>query len=384
MTTTLERKRAAAPCKNARQSSSAARDRFLGCFLGGAVGDALGAPVEFMGLDEIRRAFGRQGIRDFAPAYGRLGAITDDTQMTLFTAEGLIRGWLRGQTKGIASYPSVVAHAYLRWLLTQGREPKCELAPGGDGWLFGHRELHHSRAPGLTCLGALEEMLGFGDRARNNSKGCGGVMRVAPVGLFAWHWRHGETPHEDAFNLACELAALTHGHPTGQLAAGAFAVMVLSLACGGSLQDAVDVAVGCLKKRPKHQETLHALGRARALAESKLPVTDAIADLGGGWIAEEALAIAVYCALVTETFEEGVVHAVNHSGDCDSTGAIAGNLLGAMHGVEAIPERWLGRLELREVISEVGNDLFCFTDWACDLGEGGAHAKSIFGKYPPV
>jgi ADP-ribosylglycohydrolase len=377
MTTTLERSRTTAPCQNARQSSSAVRDRFLGCLLGGAVGDALGAPVEFMSLDEIRGTFGRQGIRDFAPSYGRLGAITDDTQMTLFTAEGLIRGWLRGQTKGIVSYPSVVAHAYLRWLLTQGRRPACELIPDSDGWLYGQRELHHARAPGLMCLGALEEMQGFGDRARNNSKGCGGVMRVAPVGLFAWHGRHEVVPHEDAFDLACELAALTHGHSTGQLAAGAFAVMVLSLTCGGSLPDAVDVAVGCLKKRPKHQETLHALERARALAKSKLPVTDAIAELGEGWVAEEALAIAVYCALVAESLEEGVVYAVNHSGDSDSTGAIAGNLLGAMHGAEAIPERWLGRLELTEIISEVGNDL-------SRLSERKAVAESMLEKYPPV
>jgi len=384
MTTTLERKRAATPCKNALQSSSAVRDGFLGCLLGGAVGDALGAPVEFMSLDEIRRTFGRQGIRDFAPAYGRLGAITDDTQMTLFTAEGLIRGWLRGQTKGITSYPGVVAHAYLRWLLTQGRRPACELIPDSEGWLYGQRELHHARAPGLTCLGALEEMQGLGDRARNNSKGCGGVMRVAPVGLFAWHWRHGETPREDTFDLACELAALTHGHPTGQLAAGAFAVMVLSLACGGSLQDALDVAVGCLKKRPKHEETLQALERARTLAQSKLPVTEAIADLGEGWIAEEALAIAVYCALVAENFEEGVVNAVNHGGDSDSTGAIAGNLLGTMHGVEAIPERWLNRLELREVVSEVGSNLLVFTEWGADLEEGGAIANRILERYPPL
>lgn len=377
MTTTMERSRAVAPCQNARQSSSAVRDRFLGCLLGGAVGDALGAPVEFMSLDEIRGTFGREGIRDFAPSYGKLGAITDDTQMTLFTAEGLIRGWLRGQTKGIVSYPSVVAHAYLRWLLTQGRRSACELIPDSEGWLYGHRELHHARAPGLTCLGALEEMLGFGDRARNNSKGCGGVMRVAPVGLFAWHWRHEAAPHEDTFDVACELAAITHGHPTGQLAAGAFAVMVLSLACGGSLQDALNVAVGCLKKRPKHEETLQALERVRALAKSRLPVTDAIAELGEGWVAEEALAIAVYCALVAESLEEGVVYAVNHGGDSDSTGSIAGNLLGVMHGVVAIPERWLGRLELTEVISDVGNDL-------SRLSERGAVTESMLGKYPPV
>lgn len=380
MTVTLERSEGVVPCGRSAQGKHAVRGRFLGCLLGGAVGDALGAPVEFMSLDEIRATFGRQGIRNFAASYGRLGTITDDTQMTLFTAEGLIRGWMRGQTRGIASYSSVVAHAYLRWLVTQGGKPACELIPDSEGWLVGHRELHHERAPGLTCLGALEEMQGLGDRARNNSKGCGGVMRVAPVGLFAWHWRHGEAPHEDAFGLACDLAALTHGHPTGQLAAGAFSVMVLSLACGGSLREAVDVAVSCLKKRPKHQETLQALDRAQALAKSKLPVTDAIADLGEGWVAEEALAIAVYCAFKAETFEEGVVHAVNHSGDSDSTGAIAGNLLGAKFGIEAIPAHWLSRLELKDVISELANDLFSFPEWAAD--DDTKAIEQLSGKYP--
>ena len=71
------------------------RDRVRGCLLGGAVGDALGAPVEFMERSEIVARFGEQGIRDYAPAYGRLGAITDDTQMSLFTAEGMLRGWVR-------------------------------------------------------------------------------------------------------------------------------------------------------------------------------------------------------------------------------------------------------------------------------------------------
>lgn len=71
-----------------RISPDAIRDRYQGCLLGGAVGDALGAPLEFMRRSEILQAFGPKGITDLVPAYGKLGAITDDTQMTLFTAEG--------------------------------------------------------------------------------------------------------------------------------------------------------------------------------------------------------------------------------------------------------------------------------------------------------
>lgn len=360
------------------EAADRTQGRFLGCLLGGAVGDALGAPIEFMHLEEIRGRFGRQGIRDYLRAYGRVGAITDDTQMMLFTVEGLLRGWVRGQLMGITTYQGVVAHAYLRWLKTQGIKPTCEMIPDADGWLYGLPELHHQRAPGVTCLKALRDLKNPGEVARNNSKGCGGVMRVAPVGLFAWHSRQAvETPIL-AFDLAAELAAITHGHPTGQLAAGVFAVLVLGLSSGTSLEESLDVATACLKSRPKHEETLHALEQARQLAKSRLPVTDAIAELGEGWVAEEALAISVYCALVATSFEQGVTFAVNHSGDSDSTGAMTGNLLGALHGIEAIPAHWLERLELREVIAELAQDLFTFTDWNLE----GDSAEAIISKYP--
>src|SRR5690606_6418819 len=90
--------------RSKRQQERTVRGRFLGCLLGGAVGDALGAPVEFMKRAEILRRFGPKGITQYAPAYGGLGRITDDTQMTLFTAEGLIRGWVRDCFKGITTY----------------------------------------------------------------------------------------------------------------------------------------------------------------------------------------------------------------------------------------------------------------------------------------
>src|SRR3546814_10824531 len=109
---------------------------------------------------EILRRFGPKGITQYAPAYGGMGTITDDTQMTLFTAEGLIRGWVRGCFKGITTYSGVTAHAYLRWLQTQGESPTCDINFGTDepGWLFQQRQLHSRRAPGNTCLSALRAM----------------------------------------------------------------------------------------------------------------------------------------------------------------------------------------------------------------------------------
>jgi ADP-ribosylglycohydrolase len=155
------------------------RHRFLGCLLGGAVGDALGAPVEFMSRTDILHAFGPDGIVDYAPAYGDIGRVTDDTQMTLFTAEGLIRAWVRQCDRGITTYEGVTANAYLRWLRTQGAKPHrgIEYGPREHGWLFKQRDLHARRAPGKTCLSALRAMRSPGEPAKNDSKGCGGVMR---------------------------------------------------------------------------------------------------------------------------------------------------------------------------------------------------------------
>ena len=130
------------------------KGRFQGCLLGGAVGDALGAPVEFLTRREILRRFGPEGITGYTPAWGGLGTITDDTQMTLFTAEGLIRAWVRERVTGTASAVGVTAHAYLRWLRTQGERPHRAIDTGTveTGWLFQQRALHSRRAPGVTCL----------------------------------------------------------------------------------------------------------------------------------------------------------------------------------------------------------------------------------------
>jgi ADP-ribosylglycohydrolase len=341
------------------------RSRYRGCLFGGAVGDALGAPVEFLKLSEIEARFGRGRIRDYAPAYGRLGAITDDTQMTLFTAEGLLRGWVRGMDRGICSLEAVVANAYQRWLLTQGYTAPALFGEKSSGWLVGHPELHHRRAPGNTCLDALRTKRHFEDPAQNDSKGCGGVMRAAPVGLFEAHWLPGPEDEEleEAFRLGVQTAAVTHGHPTGQLPAGVLACTVALLAKGASLREALARAKAELVKNPRYEETLEALEAAEALARSRPARAEAIRALGGGWVAEEALAIAVYAALSAETFEAGVILAVNHDGDSDSTGSIAGNLLGALHGVESIPARWLETLELRGVIEEVADDLATVREW---------------------
>ncbi len=248
--------------------------KYRACLLGGAVGDALGAPVEFLKEREIQARFGPGGIRDFAKAFDRVGAITDDTQMTLFTAEGLLRGLVRLKHRGIGpAFESVTANAYLRWLRTQGMHPRSKEVElrddqGNDGWLMSHAELHRRRVPGNTCISALEAMKGLGDQARNESKGCGGLMRIAPVALFVHaNWAGDPAALPDyCFDLGCSLAGITHGHPSGQLPAGVMSLVMLRILQGAELRTAIEEAKASLRGRPENGETMIAVENAERLA----------------------------------------------------------------------------------------------------------------------
>jgi ADP-ribosyl-[dinitrogen reductase] hydrolase len=333
-------------------------DRFAGCLLGGAVGDALGAPVEFPSLAEIRRQFGAAGITSLAPAYGRLGAITDDTQMTMWTAEGLLRARAGGSLPDDHVVVEQVHRAYLRWLQTQGERsahPSFEDAnhTEANGWLITVPDMRHRRGPGRTCLGSLmSKYVGSVEHPINDSKGCGGIMRVAPVGL----------TYDDpavAFRVGCDTAAITHGHPSGYLSAGCQAAIIAHLRAGAAMDEALYASAALLATWPGHQECLAAFTRAVVAAENgRAPSAEVVESIGGGWTGEEALAIAVYCALSAQgDFARGVILAVNHSGDSDSTGAICGNLLGAALGSEAIPAGWLAELELRDELETLARDI---------------------------
>ncbi|MGV8863178.1 MAG: ADP-ribosylglycohydrolase family protein [Pseudomonas sp.] len=344
-------------------------ERIKGCLLGGAVGDALGAPVEFLEWSAIEAKFGPQGIIDFAPAYGVTGAVTDDTQMMLFTAEGLLRAYVRGSSREICHVPSVIHHALLRWLITQ--DYPAAIPVSRDGWLIKQRALWSRRAPGKTCVSALNASPRLGAVAENNSKGCGALMRVAPCAFFA-----------NAFEYATQSGRLTHGHPTGYLAAGMFAdILQRVVDRKASLEHSVTQSLAQHGQVPGMQETRRLLERVLFFFnEGYQPTPQRICELGGGWVAEETLAIGLWCALTARSLEEGVISAVNHSGDSDSTGLIAGHFLGARHGAAAIPARWLEQLELREVIVQIAEDIERVPREYC--GYGGEFDQQIGLAYP--
>ncbi len=356
------------------------KQRFRGCMLAGAAGDALGGVVEFWTKQKIERHYGERGIRDLDEAYNRVGAITDDTQMTLFTAEALLRS---RQPQG-PDTPYSFGQSYQRWLKTQSAtSPVMQRHPEAmqGGLLMGRGELYDRRAPGVTCLNALKAMENFTDKAKNDSKGCGGVMRVAPIGLY-YASNHPEASLDAVFTQGAEAATVTHGHVTSTLSSGVFACLVFLVAQGRTLTSALADVKELLKTKRDHGETLRAIELAEQLVLERVPPRQAIPRLGEGWIAEEALAIGIYSVLATPTLEEAVVVAVNHEGDSDSTGSIAGQLAGAIYGYDAIPHRWLAQLELRDTLEDVTKDLLESGSWVFDPTSPDDVTEKMAKRYP--
>lgn len=334
-------------------------DQIRGSLLGGAMGDALGYPVEFLRRSSILKRYGEKGITAYE--YDRIqgkALISDDTQMTLFTAEGMLAAAAAQEQKPLYSY---VAAAYQNWLITQEQNV---VSPVEGSALMLVPELYSRRAPGNTCLSALYEarLRPLKDdplsEACNHSKGCGGIMRVAPLGLCL------ADPKEAAMEGA-RMAAITHGHPLGYLPAAMLCYILSRIIYPARSASLEEIVFEALQAVCGLFPTLSHLDRLRRLTEhavllAKNGAEDAenISLLGEGWVGEETLAISLYCALRYEQdFSAGLIASVNHDGDSDSTGAVTGNLLGALHGYDALEEKWKQNLELKEVLLETADAL---------------------------
>lgn len=341
------------------------QNKIRGSITGGAVGDALGYPVEFVySFNDICARYGKEGITEFDMSYPWLESeekkalFSDDTQMTLYTAEGLLEAERNG--KPIAP---TVCNAYLAWYAHQaGRKVKISY----QSKLSEIEELNQNRAPGNTCLSALAA-IHAGKEPQNASKGCGGIMRVAPVGLYgaAHDWSPADTAR-----LAGELAELTHLHPLSTYSSATLAVIVQLCA---SSEDAVDKEMfkGIVDKSLKIVSDVYGadaaamdefrkiVGNAMSLEDDPQSDWQIIEDrIGEGWVAEETLAIALFSTLRhVDDFTGCLISAVNHGGDSDSTGAVAGNIIGAILGDDAIPGKFKKEIQLRDLLLHAADDL---------------------------
>jgi len=353
-------------------------DKYRGCLIGGAAGDALGYAVEFLDEDAIFSRYGEMGITEYALVNGT-AQISDDTQMTLFTATGLLCGTTRGMTRGImGKYASYINHSYNDWYRTQ-----TESYPLPQeyhySWLVNIPELFFCRAPGNTCLSAIKDKrYGTIDEPINQSKGCGGVMRVAPIGLYFDGKKRSITEID---MIGAEAAALTHGHPLGYIPAAALVHIIHLVAHndGISLLDAViDMQKAMAHQFSKDKylpDFLRLIDKAIDFSERDMDDLAAIKALGEGWVAEETISIAVYCSLkYSDDFDKALIASVNHGGDSDSTGAVTGNIVGAYLGLKGIPPKYLDTLELKEVILTIADDLY--ND--CKISEYGSDRDEVW------
>ena len=309
--------------------------------LAGALGDSMGADIEFSGLRLIRRQY-PNGVNSLATTYAPPNFFTDDTQMALFTAEGLI---MTNKANGLDSqvtFNKIMHSALLRWYCTQRGSPKIK-TDTSEGLVL-DSSLWFSASPGMTCMSSLREANVLGQPARNNSKGCGTIMRVAPLAF--------GLPRENLQKYAISSSALTHGHPLGQLAAAAWAEIIADVVADNHPEE---TAKAISKQYQDISEDGSIISQAidLALNAPRDAAPETVETLGKGWNAVEALSIALYACISTKSLDGGLQCALIHSGDSDSTAAIAGNLLGVMYPDEIFCHPLIKGLEGRNIIEDI-------------------------------
>ena len=318
--------------------------QFTGSIVGLAVGDALGYPAEFRSRAQLLREIGPNGITDFIslhdPRFSRPfiagtaqppGIYTDDTQMSIAVARGLLESPpddLDGQMQAIARH-------FVSWA--------------------GSPE--NNRAPGGTCMtGCANLRAGAPWRTAGvpESKGCGSAMRVAPIGLLF-------ADDLDAVERVARASSLlTHGHDAALEGAAAAALLVALALRGASPQAMYDEIMRRCADRS--EDFAACLGDLPDMLER--PPEEVLIDrhdggLGEAWVADEAVASALYCVWRhPDDYRAGVLCAVNTDGDSDSIAAITGSILGARLGIEAIPEHWVADVENSGALVDLGTQLW--------------------------
>jgi ADP-ribosylglycohydrolase len=299
----------------------ARRDRVLGSVLGGAIGDALGHPTEFLDTNAIRARWGEAGVTDYVLFWDdggeRFAPYTDDTQM----AEQVLRGLLEGRDEqwGLDETMQAIGRRFVQWMVD----------PQG-----GHR------APGNACLAgcrALQGGIPWREAGGEQAGGCGSVMRAHPFGLvFA-----DDPPRAEAWAVA--HSALTHRDPIALAACAAMAVGVAGFVRGEPLDRVLDDAIAAALRWDA--TTAGMMGRARAEARAGVGPEQTL-DRLRSWAAHEAIAAAIYLtARHPDDSTAAMLEGANAPGDSDSIASMAGALLGARCGASALRSDWIERLE---------------------------------------
>lgn len=291
-------------------------------FMGLALGDALGWPTEFLKMSEIKRRYGTSGIQE-PPSNCQF---TDDTQMTIAVARAIV-AFPNGPLEDLMK---VASKEFVDWL----------------------KSPDNNRAPGNTCLkGARQLSNGIswqesGDRDR---KGCGSAMRVAPIGFVY------QSQPELLRDVATATSIATHAHPTAVESAVAAAYLVKLALDKTPLDQWIDRTIEFLGNPSGELSIKLNYVRTALLNENEIEAMD---SLGQGWVADEAVALALYCVMkYPDSWVKTVQRGANSNGDSDSIACIAGGIQGARLGLSAIPTEWQNRVEARQEILDLAKQL---------------------------
>ncbi|WP_434613092.1 ADP-ribosylglycohydrolase family protein [Arthrobacter sp. A5] len=354
--------------------------RVRGSLMGGALGDSFGYLVASDSIAAIRARYGSAGLLDLSQAAGPVH-FSDDTQMTLYTVDALVEALEWANDGTAADETACLWLAYLRWLANQGVTPPASVPAAQPRWIDGQETLHHRRHPdGASLSGLAGGEMGTRSRPVNpDAEGCGALSRSAPFGLVP------HIPAEAVYSLSTNGAALTHGHPAALQSAAAFSWLIHRIAVENLTLQAAALS---MRDRSGAEPAADArlLGRLDTALELSAGQPSPAAVLGpealtlalgsgaadqalGSGAADQALAIALYAVLVTEEVSSSPVEhflnamrvAVNHDGNSDSTGSVAGNILGAFYGEDCLPQAWLTLSEAPGLIRAMAQQLLKVT-----------------------
>ena len=284
-------------------------ERAHGCLLGQVAGDALGAQVEFEGASSIHKMHpeGLRSIDSGGPWNTMAGQPTDDSELALLLARSIV---------GEGSYkPEKVAEAYCHWF--------HDSHPFDVGDTI--RMALSRISPDQVRAGYAAEIISA--NASQESQSNGSLMRISPLGIYGY-----QMPVEQLWQLACEESQLTHPHPVCRQACALFTTAIArAVRTGCSAGQIYEEAVKLAEKQSVDPLLQRALERA----------ADQRPDYSTqpGWVLV-AFQNAFYELLHSKSLEEALVATVMQGGDTDTNAAIAGSLLGAVHGRNAIPDRW--------------------------------------------
>lgn len=307
--------------------------KIRGCYWAHSLGDTMGMPVEFNQIEMIKEGYGENGIQE--PKEWAIW--TDDTEMAFAVTRALMK---LGKVEVIAKTDADVlgrgfAEEFIKW----------------------HENMGH--APGMTCKKAVHYLINKGSSSwkkagKNDSKGCGSAMRSFPIGIWfadaiSSELKEGEGPIHDLLTKACKIqSTITHGHDAATAAAlaSSYAVcLAINRVKPVKYVDLIDKFCSPISR--DFAESLNILKAVLDQRESNVIASDldAIQEIGLGWVGEEAFSMALYAAIrFPDDLKKCLQVAVNHDGDSDSVGCIAGSMLGAYHGMDIIPEGWINRL----------------------------------------